>query len=167
MAWDRDLDIIYVYDTYRKARATIAENAAAFRGREPWIPVAWPHDGNQEDIKSCQTKADLYRQEGVNMWYESFTNPPVGGQKKGDIGVEAGLEHIYQRMTEGRFKVFSTCKDWFEEFRMYHRKDGKVVPLRDDIMSATRYGVMSIRNARTGSQMMNLKPIDYDDKGIV
>ena len=167
LAWDRDLDIVYVYDTYRKSRSTISENATEFRRREPWIPVIWPHDGNQEDPKSCQTKADLYRQEGVNMWFESFTNPPVNGARKGDIGVEAGIDHIYERMRSGRFKVFSDCTDWFEEFRMYHRKDGKVVPLRDDIMSATRYATMSIRHARTHNSMMSLKPIEYSDKGIV
>ena len=30
---------------------------------------------------------------------------------------------------------------------MYHRKDGKVIKERDDLMSATRYAVMMLRNA--------------------
>ena len=30
---------------------------------------------------------------------------------------------------------------------MYHRKDGKVVKLGDDLMSATRYGIMMLRHA--------------------
>jgi len=51
------------------------------------------------------------------------------------------------RMEEGRFKVFSNLFDWFEERRQYHRKDGKVVDLREDLMSATRYAVMSLRFA--------------------
>jgi hypothetical protein len=37
--------------------------------------------------------------------------------------------------------------DWFEEFRLYHRKDGKVVKIGDDLISATRYGVMMLRYA--------------------
>ncbi len=32
---------------------------------------------------------------------------------------------------------------------MYHRKDGKVVKERDDLMAATRYGMMMIRYAET------------------
>jgi hypothetical protein len=104
--------------------------------------------------------------EGVNMWYESFTNPPSAGQKKGDLGVEAGLAHIWERMQSGRFKVFSPLNEWFEEFRMYHRKDGKVVPLRDDLMSATRYAVQSLRNSRTSS-MEYSRDISYSSKGIV
>ncbi|TGR36432.1 terminase, partial [Mesorhizobium sp. M8A.F.Ca.ET.198.01.1.1] len=34
-----------------------------------------------------------------------------------------------------------------EEFRLYHRKNGQVVKLRDDLMAATRYGVMMLREA--------------------
>jgi hypothetical protein len=41
--------------------------------------------------------------------------------------------------------VFSTLNDWWEEFRMYHRKDGLIVKVRDDLMSATRYAMMMRR----------------------
>ena len=33
---------------------------------------------------------------------------------------------MLDRMETGRFKVFEHLHDWFEEFRLYHRKDGKV-----------------------------------------
>jgi hypothetical protein len=36
------------------------------------------------------------------------------------------------------------------EFRTYHRKDGLIVKLRDDLMSASRIGLMMRRYARTG-----------------
>ena len=45
---------------------------------------------------------------------------------------------MLQAMENGNFKVFSTLSDWWEEFRMYHRKGGKVIPIRDDLMSASR-----------------------------
>ena len=38
--------------------------------------------------------------------------------------------------------------DWFEEFRLYHREDGKIVKVGDDLMSATRYGLMMLRHAK-------------------
>ena len=53
------------------------------------------------------------------------------------------------RMETGKFKVFSPLLDWFEEFRLYHRKDGKVVKEGDDLLAATRYGVMMLRFAET------------------
>jgi hypothetical protein len=51
--------------------------------------------------------------------------------------------------TECKFKVYNHLADWFEEFRLYHRKDGKVVKLYDDLMAATRYAVMMLREAKT------------------
>ena len=65
-----------------------------------------------------------------------------------NAGVEAGLLLMNERMQTGRFKVFAHLTEWFGEFRLYHRQDGKVVKKRDDLMSATRYGVMSLRHAR-------------------
>jgi len=52
-------------------------------------------------------------------------------------------------MESGRFKVFKHLNDWFEKFRLYHRKDGRVHKEGDDLMSATRYAVMMLRFART------------------
>jgi hypothetical protein len=44
--------------------------------------------------------------------------------------------------------VFAHLAEWFEEFRLYHRKDGKIVKEADDLISATRYGVMTLRHAQ-------------------
>jgi hypothetical protein len=43
----------------------------------------------------------------------------------------------------------SHLADWFEEFRLCRRKDGKVVKLYGDLMAATRYAVMMLREAKT------------------
>jgi Terminase RNaseH-like domain len=67
----------------------------------------------------------------------------------GSVSVEAGLLDMLTRMEGGRFKVFRDLEDWFQEFRLYHRKDGKVVKEGDDLMSATRYGFVMLRYART------------------
>ena len=58
----------------------------------------------------------------------------------------------------GRFKCFSNLNDWFEEFRMYHRKDGKIIKERDDLMSATRIAVMMQRYATTEL------PVEVEDR---
>ena len=69
----------------------------------------------------------------------------------GSNGVEAGVLEMLDRMQTGRFKVFSHLADWFEEFRLYHREDGKIVKLNDDLLSATRYAMMMLRHARTAA----------------
>ena len=67
----------------------------------------------------------------------------------GSVSVEAGLMDILDRMQTGRFKVFRHLAEWWEEFRLYHRKDGKIVKERDDLMDATRYAAMMLREAKT------------------
>ena len=149
VAWDRDEDIVYIYDCYRMAKQTPDYHASHINEREGshFIPIAFPHDGYQHDKGSGITLAEQYRDANVNMLPFHFENPPALGEKKGVNSVEAGLMDMLTRMEQGRFKVFNTLYDWFEEFRLYHRKDGKVVKIRDDLMSATRYAVMSIRHA--------------------
>ena len=156
IAWDRDTDTIYLYDAYRASRKsegrsiTIAEHASAIKKRGEWIPCVWPHDMNQEEPKSCKALHRLFVDEGVNMRPEHFTNPPEPGKDKGDLGVEVGLQHILDRFQTKTLKVFKHLDLWFGEFRGYHRDpNGKLVKLRDDLMSATRYGVMSVRHAYT------------------
>ena len=54
-------------------------------------------------------------------------------------------------MRTDRFKVVSSCKEFFREMRLYHRDKGKIVPLNDDVLSAVRYGAMMI--TKHGVQM--------------
>jgi terminase large subunit-like protein len=65
-------------------------------------------------------------------------------------------------MESGRFKVFRELLDWFEEFRLYHRRNGKVFKEGDDLMSATRYALMMLRFASTKAAYDNFRrPIQY------
>jgi hypothetical protein len=72
------------------------------------------------------------------------------------------------RMEGGRFKVFKHLNDWWEEFRLYHRKGGRVHKEGDDLMSATRYAVMMLRYARSvkGSRAFD-RDLQYRDLGWV
>ena len=151
LAWDRDTDTVYLTDCYRESKQTPPIHVAAIRARGDWIPVVWPHDGLQHDKGSGVPLADQYRQMGLNMTKEKFSNPASPGQIEGQggQGVEAGVMEMLTRMQTGRFKVFKTCREFLEEIRIYHRKDGKLVKLFDDTISATRYAVQSLRHAET------------------
>lgn len=142
LAWDRDADIVYVIAGYRMREATPVIHAAALK---PWgekLPWAWPHDGLQHDKGSGDQLAELYRKQGLNMLPERATF------EDGTNGVEAGVLDMLDRMQTGRLKVAKHLTEWFEEFRLYHRKDGKIVKERDDLLSATRYALMMLRHAR-------------------
>ncbi|MEY9100496.1 phage terminase large subunit-like protein [Sinorhizobium fredii] len=141
-AWDRDADVFYVTKVYREREATPIIHAAALKPWGAWLPWSWPHDGLQHDKGSGEQLAQQYKAQGLSMLPERATFDD------GTNGVEAGLSDMLQRMQTGRFKVFSTCGPWFEEFRLYHRKDGKIVKERDDVISASRYALMMKRFAK-------------------
>jgi hypothetical protein len=142
LAHDRDTDTIYVTHAYRASQTPVHTVAASLRG---WgtMPWAWPHDGLNSTAGSPDPLAEQYRRQGLTLRPE-----PASYDDTRRNAVEAGLMDMLDRMLMGRFKVFKHLNDWFEEFDLYHRKDGKVVKERDDLMSATRYGVMDIRFAR-------------------
>jgi phage terminase large subunit-like protein len=150
VAWDRDSDIIYIYDTYAMSQEAVPIHASAIKSKGNWIPVIWPMDGRQADKGSGKSLTEQYRSEGVNMTREHFSNPPQQGQKEGSGGnsVEAGVQEIYTRLMTNRLKIFNNQSKLLEELRMYHRKDGKIVTKNDDVISAMRYAVMSVRKAR-------------------
>jgi len=141
LAWDRDNDIVYVTAVYRSRQTTPIFHAASIKSWGEWIPVAWPHDGLQHDKGSGEELAKQYRSQGLNMLEERAT------WEDGGNGVEAGVSEMLDRMLTGRWKVFSTCVEWLEERRLYHRKDGKIVKERDDVLSASRYALMMLREA--------------------
>ena len=141
LAHDRDGDVVYVTHCYRVRQATPVIHAAALK---PWgagLPWAWPHDGYQHDKQSGKPTAEAYGEQGLAMLPEHARFPDLS------TGVEAGLMAMLDRMQTGRLKVFDHLRDWFDEFRLYHRKDGLVVKEHDDLMCATRYGLMSLRFA--------------------
>ena len=152
LAHDRDADVVYVTNAYREARSTPIIHAAAIRQWGRWVPCAWPHDGLQHDKGSGDELAALYRAQDLKMLPERATF------EDGGSGVEAGVIGILDRMQTGRFKVFRQLNDWFAEKRHYHRKDGKIVKERDDLLSATRYAVMMLRFAEVESRVYRRQP---------
>jgi hypothetical protein len=142
LAWDKDADILYLTHSYGCREQTPVIHAAALK---PWgerLVWSWPHDGLQHDKGSGETLADQYRKQGLKMLPERATFPD------GANGVEAGVAEMIDRMLTGRWKVFDHLEDWFAEFRLYHRKDGLIVKLNDDRISASRYAMMMRRFAR-------------------
>lgn len=142
MAWDRDDDCIYVTNAYKETKATPIVHSGSIK---PWgeIPWAWPHDGHVHDKGSGEQLSAQYRAHGLKMLPSHSTFPD------GTMSFEAGIMEMLERMQTQRLKVFAHLGQWFEEFGLYHRKDGKVVKVFDDLLSATRIAMMAKRRART------------------
>ncbi len=161
LAWDRESDVIHVTKGFRESKCTPVLAAASIKKFGDWIPTAWPHDGYQHDKGSGKQLAEQYREAGLNMLPEHATH------EEGGIGVEAGIMEMLERMQTGRLKVFSDFIDWFEEYRMYHRLKGQIVKERDDLMAATRYAIMMLREAEISSDTWNKVSLDSDDSWVV
>lgn len=136
-AYNPDNDVIYVFDCYKREGEIPAVHASAIKSRGKTIPMIYPHDGDSTEKGSGRTLAEMYIEAGVLM-IGKFTNAD------GTNYVEPGLMEMLERFRTGRLQVFSNLSPWFEEFRRYHRKKGKIHKEYDDLIDATRYAAISV-----------------------
>lgn len=132
---------LYIYDEYKRGRAELAVHIAAIKGRGDWIPgvgdaaalIVTQHDSAQI--------INLYRQAGVNIQLP-------------DKSVEAGIQRVWELLSQGKVKIFSSCTQLLQEYRLYRRDDkGRIVKKDDHCLDALRYLVMSgIRRMKTKPQ---------------
>ena len=143
MLWDRDMDIMHVHHTIRIMNELPDRHAQAMKPVARGVRVAWPQDGTQRE-SGGEVLAAAYKRQGLRMLPEHATWP------EGGLSTEAGIIEMQLRMTTGRLKVADHLSDWFEEFDLYHRKDGQIVKVKDDLLSATRIALMMKRAMQPG-----------------
>ena len=142
MLHDRDNDVIHIHHAIRMSDALIMAQAAAMKRVAGAVPVAWPRDGAERDRQSGEPLAAAYKRHGLRMLPSHATWPD------GSVSTEAGLADWDEREKTGRLRVARHLQEWLEERRVYHRKDFKIVKIKDDLMSATRIGLMQLRFAK-------------------
>lgn len=160
LVYEKENDVIHVVSAYRQKKQTPIIHASAIKKWGDWIPVAWPKDGLQTDKGSGLQLARIYHDEGLHTLTEHAQFP----DKRGTF-VEPGLIEMQQRMDTGRFKVARNLTEWIDEYRMYHRVDGKVVMLNEDLICSTRYAVMMLRYALS-RQSVDARPDRWNKGGI-
>lgn len=142
LLWDRDNDVMHVHHVIRMGDALPMQHAAAIKPIGANVPVAWPQDGTQRDKGSGEQLSKLYKAQGLLMLPDHATWPDGGNS------LEAGIIEMDDRFRGSKLKVASHLSEFFEEFRIYHRKNGQIVKVKDDILSACRYGLMMKRFAK-------------------
>lgn len=146
VAWDRDLDIIYVTHTYRASDRLPLVHSEALRAVCAEAPVAWPFDGEKREENRTGELAPMYKKFDLKMLHKHAQWP------KGGFSTEAAVLEMQQRFQKaggpGGLRIREDLGDFWEEYRMYHRKDGLIVKVRDDLISALHKALMMKRYAR-------------------
>ena len=141
LGYDADNDIVHVLRAHKEREMTPLNFIYSVKSWYNQEPVSWPHDGYQHDKGSGKQLSVQYAEVGFKMLARNATF------EDGSISVEAGIMQMLQRMDTGRFKVDETLEEFWDEFRMYHRENGKIVKINDDILSSVRYACMMLREA--------------------
>lgn len=146
VAWDRDYDIVYVMHTYKASMQSPLYHSEALRAVGAEVPVAWPHDGNAREENKLGEFMPLYKKFDLKML------PKHAQFASGGFSTEAAVADLDQRLQKGGapggIRIREDLGDLYEELRMYHRKDGMIVKLRDDLISALHKALMMLRYAR-------------------
>lgn len=128
---DDDSDVLYIYSEHYRGQAEPSVHADAVKARGEWMPGVIDPAARGRAQKDGEQLLQNYQDLGLKV-------------SVAKNGVESGIFEVYQRLSQGRLKVFTSCQNWLDEFRVYRRDDkGKVVKENDHLMDATRYLVMS------------------------
>jgi len=136
-AFNEEEDTWYIYSEYVGEKQEPAVNAAAIRGRaKGWIRGVIDPASMGASQATGHTLLDIYQKNGLDV--ELANN-----------AVEPGILEVYQRLTEKRLIIFSTCSQLLQELRLYHRNTkGKIVKKDDHLLDALRYLIMSGEDVR-------------------
>jgi hypothetical protein len=147
---DVDRDWIHVVAELRVSDEIPDQHVKAMRkieedifGRAMEIPVAWPHDAGTRDRTSGTPIKNVYAHWNLKMMPEAASLPGLKGVEGRSL--EGSIAEIDAREHGQAWYVSQRCRHYLEERRLYHRKDGEIVPLRDDTLSAGRYAYMMRR----------------------
>lgn len=130
-ALDRESDTVYLYSEHYRGQAEASVHSAAIRARGDWIPGVIDPAANGRSQTDGERLIAQYRGQGLNL-----TNA--------ENSVEAGIFAVWERLSTGRLKVFSSLSNWLAEYMLYRRDEkGRIVKEFDHAMDASRYLIVS------------------------
>jgi len=136
-----DDGVIYLYSEYYRAKAEPSVHMEGFKSRGSWIPGFIDPAARGRSQRDGTKLIEIYQDLGLNL-------------QIADNAVSAGIDIVWQLLSTGQLKIFESCNNWREEFRLYRRdEEGKIVKENDHLMDLTRYFCLS------GRDSMKTKPI--------
>lgn len=149
-ALDREKDILYLTGEHYRGQAEPAIHAQGIKAPGDWIPGVIDPAANGRAQSDGLQLLQMYKDLGLDL--ETASN-----------SVETGIYEVWSRLSTGRLKVFRSCSNWLQEFRLYRRNEkGQIVKQNDHLMDATRYLIISgLARAKTKPVSKKLRSLDY------
>lgn len=170
-AIDPENDILYAYDEYYMPGGDVGDWVNGFwKLYKPVNPTSWlmPPIGDPAGQSSGQADSkswfELYADHGINFI-------PSNTGKSSEMGIAAGIGLVSEYMSAGKFKYFSTMKNFKSEISNYKYKtsslmestvDGKItekpVAYNDHLMDALR-GLISMLPKNVNQKLSSFNPM--------
>jgi phage terminase large subunit-like protein len=145
-AVDRETQTCYIYAVYKRSHAEAPIHAEAIRAKGAWIPGVG--DAAAISNQDGQQFLGMYRRLGLDL-------------ELADKSVEAGIQEVWERLSAGKLKVFSSCGPFFDEYRLYRRDEkGRIVKQNDHICDCVRMII------RSGLDRAKVKPFGSAPKTL-
>lgn len=130
-AFDTEQDTWYIYDGFKRGKCEPEIHASAIRKRYPGgmklMGAIDPAAKGRSQIDGKNLLKMYCKDEGLRL-------------VPADNAVESGIQEVWSRLSTGRLKIASHLVAWFDEYRIYSRReDGKIKKEHDHYMDATRY----------------------------
>lgn len=150
-AIDRQGPVVYLCSEYYRAQAEPSIHTAGIRARGDWIPGVIDPASAGSGQRDGRTLLEEYRELGLDLI-------------EADNSIEAGIHKVYEWLSTGRIKVFSTLQNFFMEYRLYRRNEnGKIVKEMDHLMDDLRYLIMTGINYAIVKPRPRKEFVNYSD----
>lgn len=130
-AKDPETGRVVIFNEYYRGQAEPSVHAAAIKSRGAWMPgvvdPAARGRGQADGLKLSELYADL----GLDL------EPAINAR-------ESGIYTVWEALSTGQLKIFRSCVNTMNEYRLYRRNEkGDVVKSNDHLMDCLRYLIMS------------------------
>ncbi len=130
-ALDPATDTLYIYDEVYTGRTEPTNIANAIKARGVWLPGVIDPASAGSGQRDGKKLIEEYRSMGLDL-------------EPADNAVVTGLTKVWERLSQQRLKIFTSCQKLLGEYRLYRRDErGRIVDSPDHALDALRYLVMT------------------------